>query len=375
MCVTCHNNKDETDVCGCHAEQISKDGLLSENQNELITKNENSEALERIANPGKIGDYQNQNIVGACSQMIVGSYENKTKILKLINGGSFGHIYLGECLSTNTHVAVKAEQQGTGAEKLLQEGNVYYKLQGGPGIPKVFWYGMHGSHYNFLVMELLGPSLANLFHLCEERFSLPTVAKLIIKMLNIIRYVHDQDLLHRDISPDNFVIKYQSHQEDLYLIDFGLAKKCNTAGKMVLPRKGRYGFQVSRGMVGTPRFASLGVHQGLEEGRRDDLESLAYMTIFLLKGSLPWQGSNSSSETLRFAEIAECKARLCPSDLCSSLPEEFTTFLSYIKAIKNPLDIPDYDGLIKLFETCAARNGIKLGNVVYDWENKVSLLA
>ena len=308
------------------------------------------------------------NGLGECAGLQIGPYESKTKILHVINGGSFGHIYVGECLTTSKLVAVKAEKQGTGAEKLLREGNVYNKLMGGPGIPEVYWYGMHGSEYNFLTMEILGPSLEHLFDQCSRRFSLASVITLLLDMLEIIKFVHGQNFIHRDISPGNFVVSKDLTSYKLYLIDYGFAKKCNTAGQLVLNPKSRYGFQYSRPMVGTPRFMSLGIHQGATEGRRDDLESIVYMCLLFLKGSLPWQGKDTDTEKNTFEEIARLKASVSIPDLCSGLPNEFERFLKYTRALK-PSDFPDYDGLVKTFKGLAVQEGIDLANVQLDWRD------
>uniref|UniRef100_A0AC11CCE0 Uncharacterized protein n=2 Tax=Ovis aries TaxID=9940 RepID=A0AC11CCE0_SHEEP len=146
------------------------------------------------------------------------------KLVREIGCGSFGHVYLAIDLTNHEEVAVKLEPQNVKHPQLLHERERYNILQGGVGIPQIRWYGQE-MDYNVLVMDLLGPSLEDLFNFCSRRFTMKTVLMLADQMISRIEYVHRQNLIHRDIKPDNFLIGTGQQWKKLFLIDFGLAKR------------------------------------------------------------------------------------------------------------------------------------------------------
>ncbi|CAJ1975788.1 unnamed protein product [Sphenostylis stenocarpa] len=168
---------------------------------------------------------------------------NKFRLGRKIGSGSFGEIYLGTNIQNNEEVAVKlgvsfnqflqgvvkiwvqigfcrgvlnvidrfvctsilGENVKTKHPQLLYESKLYRVLQGGTGIPDVKWFGVEGD-YNVLVMDLLGPSLEDLFNFCSRKLSLKTVLMLADQMINRVEFVHCKSFLHRDIKPDNFLM-------------------------------------------------------------------------------------------------------------------------------------------------------------------------
>eukprot|EP00250_Pteridium_aquilinum_P013038 c21093_g1_i2 orf=378-923(-) len=141
-----------------------------------------------------------------------------------IGSGSFGEIYVGINLQSNEEVAIKLESVKTKHPQLYYESKLYKIFQGGTGIPNIRWYGVEGD-YNVLVMDFLGPSLEDLFNYCAHKFSLKTVLMLADQMINRVEYVHSKSFLHRDIKPDNFLMGLGRRANQVYIIDFGLAKK------------------------------------------------------------------------------------------------------------------------------------------------------
>ena len=150
------------------------------------------------------------------------------------------------------------------------------------GIPSVHWFGVEGD-YNCMVMDLLGPSLEDLFSFCKRKFSLKTVLMLGDQMVQRLEYMHNNHFIHRDMKPDNFLVGVGKKQQLLYMIDYGLAKRYRE------PKTGDHiPYRDNKSLTGTARYASVNTHLGIEQSRRDDLESIAYILIYFLKGSLPW---------------------------------------------------------------------------------------
>lgn len=114
-------------------------------------------------------------------------------------------------MRTNDEVAIKLEPLKAKCPQLLYESKLYRVLQGGVGVPNVHWFGVEGD-FNVLVIDLLGPSLEDLFRYCQKKFSLKTVLMLADQLLKRIEFVHSRHFLHRDIKPDNFLIGMGSNQ-------------------------------------------------------------------------------------------------------------------------------------------------------------------
>lgn len=130
-------------------------------------------------------------------------------------------------------------------------------------------------------MQLLGPSLENLFDICQRKFSMKTILKIALSCLQKIEFIHSQNIIHRDIKPENFLIGLDHLENTIFLIDFGLARKFVVNGQHIK-------HQEKLGVNGSCRYASINAHSGCQTSRRDDLESLGYMLIYFLTGSLPW---------------------------------------------------------------------------------------
>lgn len=96
------------------------------------------------------------------------------RVGKKIGEGSFGVIFEGTNLLNSQTVAIKFEPRKSDAPQLRDEYRTYKILAGCPGVPQVYYFGQEGLH-NILVIDLLGPSLEDLFDMCGRKFSIKTV--------------------------------------------------------------------------------------------------------------------------------------------------------------------------------------------------------
>lgn len=284
---------------------------------------------------------------------------NKFRLGRKLGSGSFGEIFLGTHIQTNEEVAIKLESVKTKHPQLLYESKLYRILQGGTGIPNVKWFGVEGD-YNVLVMDLLGPSLEDLFNFCHRKLSLKTVLMLADQMINRVEYVHIKSFLHRDIKPDNFLMGLGKRANQVYMIDFGLAKKYrDSATHQHIP------YRENKNLTGTARYASVNTHLGVEQSRRDDLESLGFVLMYFLKGSLPWQGLKAGTKKQKYEKISERKISTSIEALCRGYPTEFISYFHYCRSLRFE-DTPDYQYLKRLFRDLFIREGFQF-DYVFDW--------
>ncbi|KAJ7958568.1 putative Casein kinase [Quillaja saponaria] len=283
----------------------------------------------------------------------------KFKMGKKIGSGSFGEIYLAANIDTREIVAVKMESKNTKHPQLLFEAKLYNTLQGGSGVPNMKWCGIDGDN-NVLVIDLLGPSLEDLFVYCGRKFSLKTVLMLADQMISRIEYVHSRGYLHRDIKPDNYLMGLGRKQNQVYIIDFGLAKRYRDA-----TTKQHITYRENKNLTGTARYVSCNTHLGIEQSRRDDLESLGYVFLYFLRGSLPWQGLKAAIKKQKYDRICEKKLSTPIEILCRSFPVEFASYFHYCHSLTFD-QRPDYEFLKRLFRDLFTREGYDL-DYIFDW--------
>ncbi|KAF8093562.1 hypothetical protein N665_0383s0187 [Sinapis alba] len=286
-------------------------------------------------------------------------FGNKFRLGRKIGSGSFGEIYLGTDVQTNEEVAIKLESVKTAHPQLSYESRIYRVVQSGTGIPNIKWFGVEGD-YNVLVMDLLGPSLEDLFGYCNRKFTLKTVLMLADQMINRLEFIHSKSYLHRDIKPDNFLMGLGRRSNQVYIIDFGLAKKFrDSSTHRHIP------YRENKSLIGTPRYASLNTHLGIEQSRRDDVESLGYILMYFLMGSLPWQGLKAGNKKQKYDKISEKKVSTSIETLCRGHPTEFASYFHYCRSLRFD-DKPDYAYLKRLFRNLFIREGFQF-DFVFDW--------
>ena len=272
---------------------------------------------------------------------------------------SFGDIYLGKNVQSNQDVAIKMELIKKKYQQLVYEAKVLQYLQGGIGIPTLYWAGQEGD-YSIIVLDLLGKNIFELFNLCERKFTLKTVLMLADQLISNIEYIHFKNYIHRNIKPENFLIGLGKKSHKIFTIDFALSRIFRD------PKSFEHmNYNENKKLIGTARFASINAHKSIEQTRRDDLESIGYLLLYFLKGALPWQGIEGESFEEQLNEIKEKKMTVSLELLCGDLPQEFAVYLNYCRNLKFD-EKPDYGYLKKIFKELFVRSGYEY-DYVYDW--------
>ena len=206
-----------------------------------------------------------------------------------------------------------------------------------------------------MIMELLGENLEKIFNKNNRKFPLKTICEISNQTITRIEYIHSKNIIHRDIKPENFLIGINNNKNLLYLIDYGLSKKYQNKNGFHIP------YYDGKKIIGTIRFISVNNHLGIEQSRRDDLESLAYVIIYLLKGNLPWIGLKGKNKIEKYEKIMNMKINSKLNVICDGLPKEFAIFLQYCRDIGFD-ETPNYNFLRKLIENVCNKNKIVLDN-------------
>ncbi|KAM3145968.1 hypothetical protein pb186bvf_001946 [Paramecium bursaria] len=285
-------------------------------------------------------------------------FNNKYQVQLKLGSGSFGDIFLvttpnGEIL------AAKVEDSKSKHPQLQFEAKMTKTLQGGVGIPTLYWYGQETT-LNCMIIDLLGPNIEDLFNFCNRRFSLKTVIMLVDQMIQRVEFMHSRSYIHRDIKPDNFLIGLGRKSNVVYIIDYGLGKKYrDQKTHQHIP------YRENKNLTGTARYASINAHLGIEQSRRDDLEAIGYVMVYLLRGYLPWQGIKANNKQEKYHKIMEKKMTTPVEVLCKTLPIEFSTYLNYCRSLRFE-DKPDYSFLRKMFKELFYKHNYDW-DFVYDW--------
>ncbi|CAR29299.1 ZYRO0G05412p [Zygosaccharomyces rouxii] len=283
------------------------------------------------------------------------------KIGKKIGEGSFGVLFEGTNMINGVPVAIKFEPRKTEAPQLKDEYRTYKILAGTLGIPQAYYFGQEGLH-NILVIDLLGPSLEDLFDWCGRRFSVKTVVQVAVQMVTLIEDLHARDLIYRDIKPDNFLVgrPQQPDENKVHLIDFGMAKQYrDPKTKQHIP------YREKKSLSGTARYMSINTHLGREQSRRDDMEAMGHVFFYFLRGQLPWQGLKAPNNKQKYEKIGEKKRTTNVYDLSQGLPIQFGRYLELVRNLSFE-ETPDYEGYRRLLLSVLDDLG-QTADGEYDW--------
>ena len=275
---------------------------------------------------------------------------NKYKARKLLYYTNLSEVYEGINIKNNEPVAIKFEKRKS-TNFVVSEAYFLFNLKGF-GIPKLISFGKN-NFYNILVEELLGLSLRHLWDFKKKiNIKIKNVCMIALQALDRLKYIHSKNVIHRDIKPENFLIG-RKNKETIYLIDFGFAQKYRSSrtGKHIKYKKVKQ-------LLGSLFFSSINWNKGYEQSRKDDLESLGYMLIYLSLQYLPWLDlykSMTIAKDAKFNLILEMKSSITAENLCNGLPEEFILFIKYCRNLEFEQD-PNYDYLKSLFVDALTRD-------------------
>jgi serine/threonine protein kinase len=294
-------------------------------------------------------------------ETLIGTDINGYIITKFISNGSFGEVY--EAKKDGNKFALKIpikNKEKNGELLLVEEAKVYYHLNKNKtsniGISTGKLITNKKLDKKIMVMDLLGPSLESILKTKKDLYTnkktdrkglrLKSIILLTIQMLTVIQYIHESGYIHRDIKPDNFVMD-KVNGNTLYCIDFGLAKKYIKANK-------HYNFSDDKGFCGTARYASIASHLGHTQSRKDDLEAICYILIYLYKSTLPWANIKHKDKKTKYNLILEQKQKITEEELCKGMGDAesirvYTALLKYTKSLDFD-ETPDYHSFIKIFQ-------------------------
>jgi len=290
------------------------------------------------------------------------SFNNdRFEIKELIASGGYAYVFIGWDHFLRSEIAIKIPNLSKiRASRILKKEKNYLRelYDSGVTVPKVLWFGKCFDRL-VLVMNLLGTSLGEIKKRSNRNFSTSTIFLLGIELIVLCQKVHECGILHRDCKLKNYVLGLKDSQ--IYIIDFGLSGRWKSKkNELHIPAK-KYLLP-----YGTIRYAPLAVHIGNEQGRKEDLEAICYLLIYLMRGNLPWQFFSSKNKKILWNNVGKIKLEIPLTELCSSVCFCFRELLSGVYSLKFH-DEPSYMFFLTILtETMKSLN--LRNNEFYDWE-------
>ena len=267
------------------------------------------------------------------------------KLIKNLGKGKFSDVFFAYDMMNQEEVALKYQQKTifhSSKSMLHNESLILENLKNVKGVAhkKLF---IEDKTYDLLILPIYKETLKDLYHRLGK-FSLRTVIFIALELIDIIEQIHERNIIHLDLKPENIMIGTSDKtRKQLCIIDYGLAKKYIDENK-----KSHISFKKTNIFTGSYSYASLNSHLGFELSRRDDFESLGYILIYLLKGSLPWQSMNNENCEERLKKTAKLKKEVKIEKLCEGIHEKFKDYFEHVRKLRFE-EKPDYEFLRGLF--------------------------
>ncbi|KAH8108676.1 CK1/CK1 protein kinase [Phellopilus nigrolimitatus] len=270
-----------------------------------------------------------------------------------LGSGYSGSIWRATNPFTGQVAAIKVQDVDHECPTNRYERGFYPSLQGGVGMPTLWAAGIQGD-YDYLVIDLLGPSLDNMYRKNNKRMDLRSTICIAMQVISRLEFMHSRGILHRDIQLGNCVVGLEKNEGVIYMIDFGFSKR------YIDPHTHKHipDSKAKRDFIGNYWFSSVNVHcRGKVPSRRDDMEALALMLIHLVtENGLPWTRNGVPKTDKLHDIIIRKKLNARPDVLCRGLPPVFEEFLRYCRRLRF-LDQPNYRFWRKEFAALAREKG------------------
>jgi serine/threonine protein kinase len=284
---------------------------------------------------------------------------------KCLGGGSFGHVYKCLDVKTKKEYSIKVESNNITNPQLLHEYKILKLLEGYEGIPKTYLFKNIGGE-SILIMDLLGANLEDILQDTKiKKFSLKTCLMTLKQIIERLKIIHQEGIIHRDLKPENLLVTKNIRDGLIYLIDYGLSKKYKDVKNDIhIP------FKNDRPLTGTLRYISINTHKGIEQSRRDDIESACYIIIYFLNGKLNWDGIKCKTKDEKIQKIMEKKEEFKNNKEYKMLPLYFSNIFQYIYNL-NFEEKPNYEYIFGVINKGLEQfNGeSNYEKTLYDWQS------
>ena len=249
------------------------------------------------------------------------------ELVKQIGEGGFGGVWMVKSTEDDKFYAMKTEPNSSKRQTLRFESSIIKKLQSSEMFPRFVIDGTDKDNF-YCVMELLGPNLSQISeNLPDGHFSINYANNIAKRLFSILEQFHAKGYVHRDIKPQNFVIRLQG-KTPICLIDFGISKVYLDANGNHMDARDH------ANAMGSTLYSSPNMHNHMDLSRRDDLYSLLYSLLDIFGIPIPWRGAPAS-------DVGNLKKNNPISTLVAPLGENFVRIAKHVEGL-GYADAPDY---------------------------------